>query len=488
MIKSFNVPLIVFCAFLLLSVRSAAAAIVPYTPNTVYTVFPSNITSPSGLNLPPSSGTCVACVPSNGMFGPGNTQLTAVPNSSGGGIEIPAVQQFVIDSPSGSSPVTGIPEVPSGVFNETINMGAGGAGSPAALMSENALGLLGAGAGIFVGSPLVKLAGAITLGSALYNALKGQGITSNADGSASISQTVYGCGFTCPIGIGTASDWTAYAAQDSCHAASWSPSAYTVAATPVSSTCSGRAAASYACSSSLSSPSPATNQNIIDALNKATQAMNVAADAVNWSMSQGVPIPAGQPVTSVPPSVALSGNPTLTNTQTDTTGNTTNTYSQPTSNIAPSTTTGSPPAVTPGSRTTQTVNNSPTTINNTFSPPMTFAPPIAGGGGVPGQELDICVLHPDILACSNDASLNDLPQVQIQSSVVNVGTITPVVVGSALGVCPAPILLPSIFKGAPMVLDIWSPICSFANYIRAVNVAAGALLSMYIIMGAIRNV
>lgn len=471
----------VLLVFLLFCVRPARAALPPtqYVPPTSYTVYETHITPPAStansypVSLPSSSGNLVPITTDNNLSrysGTGGLSPVAVPGPSGTGIEIPATQQVTIAESPGSVPITAVPEVPTAVFNETINMGGGGAGSPASVMTENALKIGGAAAGLVVGSPLTKLASAVTLGTVgyqLYKALEGQGITANPDGSASLAANPqipnngYCLAGTTRVSMAEYCDITLPSPHLPCSG---------------SDQCIGTASIPP----NFFNPQPATYQNLVDALNKATQSLNVAADAINWSLSQGVPIPAGRPVTSVPPSVTLSGSPTLTQTTQDTTGNTTKTYTQPTSNISPAQTTGTPPSVTPGSRVTNTVNNSPTTITNNFSPPMIFSPPLSGGGGGLPQP-DLCAVHPDILACSNDANVGDVASQALAVSPITIpSSLTPVTMPSGL-LCPAPIVLVNSF-GRMEVWDISSKLCAFLLMIKPIVLAFAWLSAASIVM------
>lgn len=515
--RNFLIFPLFFLFLFALVVRPARAAVVTYVPPTSYTVFSDHIQPPissagSYPSLPPSSGTLQASsLPSQyygNVTGDGVVPY-AVPAASGGGLEIPAVQQYTLPSPSAGSPSASFAgDAPATATVATkISVPAAAASTVAEdVMFAGGAVAIAAGAAKFipyVGVALMAAQVGMT-GYQIYQGMHANGITPNPDGSATFNdprgpiQYYFMPGNSCPPSSlgGLASCMQSaynatYASQGISADFSCSPSICTYH--PVSSGWDGGVRNGGTPTPSgvpVAPPSTvATDAQIIAAFNAAMQSMTAAADALNYALSQGRSIPAGLPVTNTPPVLSISSQPNLTSSTADATGNTTNTYTQNKAQVTPSTTTGGAPQVTPSVTTTTTTNNNTTNTTNTF--PAPFTPPLSVPVPLPLPGLpqlpvsDLCVEHPDILACSNDASLHDLPDVASAVREVNVGTISPVANGAA-GICPAPVV---VYTGRGTVsLDIWSPLCSFAAAIRAVNIAAGALAGIYIVIGALRNV
>jgi hypothetical protein len=515
--RNFLLSSLFFLILFSLVVRPAHAvtnAPAPFAnPTTPYAVYldpaPGGVTNPLSL---PSSGNvypmapqvCNDCVITPTGTGVSAGGVTAAPAASGGGVEINGVKQYSINGPSSGTPSA--PFAGDAPTTASVNVKTSVPAAAASGMAKEAV-FVGGAAAVAVGAarfiPYVGVAlMAAQVGMAgydLYQGIHQNGITINPDGSASYNdprgpiQNYYMPSNPCPVSdIGALASCmqTAYNSgrTDGVTATfSCSPSMCTYH--PVSSGWDGGVR-------DIGAPSPfgvpvappptvATDAQIIAAFNAAMLSMTAAADAVNYAMSQAVPIPVGLPVTNTPSVVSISSAPNLASQNTDATGNTTKNFTQNKAQVSPSTSSGGAPTVTPSVTNTTTVNNNTTNTTNTFPAPFTPSSPVSLPSLPQLPVSDLCVQHPDILACSNDASLHDLPDVASAVREVNVGTIFPVANGAA-GICPAPVV---VYTGRGSVsLDIWSPLCSFANLIRSVNIAAGALAGIYIVIGALRNV
>jgi hypothetical protein len=215
-------------------------------------------------------------------------------------------------------------------------------------------------------------------------------------------------------------------------------------------------------------------------------------DAVNVGVQNGLPIPSGLPKTYDIPFITLESPPVLSTSNIDAQGNKTDTYTKQSVQITPGANTGDPLTFKPSTVTTTSTNGSPVGSSSMYSPTsistITSPSVLPTGGGSQTNQPDLCAAHPDILACSNDASLNDLPAVTPASSVIDIGKISNTPIGLAGLGCPAPLLLPPLGFIPAMSLDLWSPVCRFAGIIKLVNIAAASMLSIFIIAGGIRNV
>lgn len=94
---------------------------------------------------------------------------------------------------------------------------------------------------------------------------------------------------------------------------------------------------------------------------------------------------------------------------------------------------------------------------------------------------DLCLDHPEILACSQ---LGDIPTdtpTPVTSQPLNV-TFTPP--ASVAGACPAPIT--KTLSGGFQVVQSFTPVCDFAGMMRPVVIAAAFLGAAFIVSGSVR--
>ena len=392
----------------------------------------------------------------------------------------------------------------SGLLVKTAPLAAAAASS----MGKVALGV-GAGAAAFLGSPaLIGGLMALQVGMAgyqLYQGLTAQNIVLNADGSASavvpassipqdskyylnpwpglyfttMADTclydqqhylggfrngysivgVTSTGFTCQLTLNGAN-----AGGDTAVIVKYCQTGYTYSA--------------GMCNRAGSS-SPATNAQVGTAIDTAAVAPAVAADIANYAISQAVPLPVGIAPSS--PALSLASPFAELKSSIDSLGNVTKTLERNIVNFSP-VAPGGAPVITPQRESVTVINSSPTAVTTT-----SLAPLIGTAVAASQQQAtkDLCVDHPDILACADLAKLNDVPLSTTLDKTVDLGTLSPVAIGS-VAVCPAPLVLPPMM-GRTMTLDIWSPICSYASIIKAFNIAAASLFCMYMLIGGVRQ-
>lgn len=405
-------------------------------------------------------------------------QPAAVP--SGTSVSVPVPQTYSVPSSPSAAPVPAIPSTPSAPVVRTVNAGAGGAGSTASTMMKASVGV-GAGVAVVAALKFVPYLGqAITVGQVgflIYDALKKDGVSVNAQGQP---QRLVSSGFVAQSGALTTNTAHVYADPASaCLGEGWNGS-MNVTSTGALCTWAGRyyGANAWAAPATQSVMSDAEISAAIDRATAFSPAH--AADAINFGLSQGVPLPDGLPITNSVPSLQLSGLPDLTSRSTDSLGNVTNNYTQPTANIELPTVTGQNPKISTGSITTTTINNSTTNTITNFTPPV-VVPAIspAGTSGNLPKPNDLCVDHPDILACSNDANVGDVASAVLANKDINI-SITPVALATAM--CPAPITFMNSF-GRLESWDIFGIACRQLSMYKPLIIAFAWLAAGLILFG-----
>lgn len=129
------------------------------------------------------------------------------------------------------------------------------------------------------------------------------------------------------------------------------------------------------------------------------------------------------------------------------------------------------------------VNSVPQSVNSVSTAPIIAANAAAitqAAGQQQSAAKDLCLDHPEILACADITKLKDLPDVKIPNTDKDISVLTPVNLGSA-GVCPPPLVIANLMGGGSISLDLAKPICQFATSIRAINLICGTLASFWII-------
>lgn len=162
---------------------------------------------------------------------------------------------------------------------------------------------------------------------------------------------------------------------------------------------------------------------------------------------------------------ALASPFTVQEKTTDSVGNTITKLSQNRLDV-PATTGGQKPVPVVSTNTVTVTNNSPTTVTNTYnstSSQSVIAAPVATPTATQPKAVDLCVEHPDALACSNDASLSDVSDQPLQKKDLAI-TLAPVGVPS-LAMCPAPIVL-----GGGKVFDL-TGVCTFLGMLKPLLLA-----------------
>lgn len=255
------------------------------------------------------------------------------------------------------------------------------------------------------------------------------------------------------------------------------------------------AGSSYNSASGLcGADAPATNADIVAAINATTGATNQAAntaaqnaagaDMINLALLGALNM-SSLNYQTLQTQVASSFSELSKST--DNLGNTVQTLSRTVSTIPAQ---GPTPANVPFSpqisqqNQVVTVTNGTATqaVTNTATPPASLLSTTVP----PAPTTDICAGHPEILACADITKLNDLPAVSAAAQTVDIGSMSPVTVG-APAICPPPFVLPGLMGGAPVTVDLWKDPCRFAVSIKPFTVALASMLSMFILIGAFKN-
>lgn len=333
------------------------------------------------------------------------------------------------------------------------------------------------------------------VGCTFFNAVAAQGATRQPDGS--YLQTTPGSALFWALD-GPSLKMSLRAAADT-HANLYGWQFQSCDAVSCRYTYGGAAGTAYCCQTLTPAPAgtspvvtaPATNADIVAAVNAATGATNrasataaqnaAAADAINLALLDGLNM-STLAETAVATTIASSF--ALQKTSTDALGNTVQELSRNLIGMSPGANASQPPLLQPSTQTVTVTNGSPTATTTTTSGPQVSAP---APGALPGvvapsssSASDLCLLHPEIMACADITKLNDLPAVVIPNTNKNITTLTPVALGGP-AICPPPLILPGLMGGPVTTLDLAKPICDFATSIRAINMLCGSLASFWII-------
>lgn len=210
-----------------------------------------------------------------------------------------------------------------------------------------------------------------------------------------------------------------------------------------------------------------SNDQLALAVAAATASAAAAVDIANLYRKLDLSLPADMPVNPTPP-YNFKSPYTGQGSTTDSTGNTTTRQSRNEVTAPSQTSTGTPINYTQHNVTNNITNGTTTTTTTTYVPPAT--PPAAVvTGGLPTTQKDLCLDHPEILACANIANVGDVPDTTpMLKKDINVA-ITPVVLPQNL-ICPAGVTHRSILGGT-QYWDVWRPACNFAPMMKPVVLA-----------------
>lgn len=382
---------------------------------------------------------------------------------------------LALAAPAGSTPspavataastMAGGAPAPVATLTKTVPLG-GGAGSLASKIGKGVLGVGAAGAA-FLGSPaLIGGLMALQVGMAgydFYQSMKGQGLTFNADGTvmaAGVSgASVCGSQWCWPIVMSIAQ--AGYVLETVCGVAvgypnlSWNGSS---------------------CFAPIAAPNPfppgagtvATNDKIQTALDSSTLNAHIAADLAALAIARNIPlpIPNGFPALSSP-AVSAKSNFVQSSSTTDALGNTTTTVHRNVANVSPSAN-GTNPTLDMQRQTVTVLNGAPQSSTSTSLAP-TIATNAATALAQSQPTKDLCVDHPEILACANIANVGDVPDTTpMLKKDINVA-ITPVVLPQNL-ICPKGVTHRAVLGGT-QYWDIWGPACGFAPMMKPIVLA-----------------
>lgn len=234
--------------------------------------------------------------------------------------------------------------------------------------------------------------------------------------------------------------------------------------------------------SSPSTTSPVTNTDVVAAITAASTSANFKADMVNLGLQNGMAMIADAQTAQ---NTQVASAFTQLSSSTDALGNVVQTLARNITSIAPGANSSLPPVVTNSIQQVTVTNAVPTSTTSTTIANPAAAAVASTTGQTPTQ--DMCLQHPDILACADISKLNDLPAVTPLTDTKNIGALSPVAVGVGFAICPAPIVLPGMMGGPPMFFDVWKYPCEFAGYIKPINIIGASIASIYILMGAFKN-
>lgn len=475
-----------FFAFLLFSpvVFSAQIPVISGPFSTWYSSSSLAAFESAGITFPMNTTTGVGSVSGS------STPYTAQVNTAG----VATLQTTLpvsVSPPSGSVPsasnntsalaLAGAGGIAAATLVADVPLGSG-TGSLAANLALPALGFVaaaGGAAGMVMGSPLLLGAAAASgvgmAGYQLYQAIAAQGITAAASGVASVSSTSYSGFISCDAAFALVG-WTN--GSQNCPGRTDLFTHYP-APSPINVNCpvtwwpgmpNGYVAYSLACVSANSSPvatvSPVSDIQLQNAIVAAvSSSSSVALDAARLAIQNGVDIQAAinqsgaQANTNA---LSLQSSFSQLSSSVDALGNTTAQLARNVVNVPsqPSCGTACAPAVDKQIVTIQ--NGAPQGVTTVSQAPAIAAAIGAATVAAAQTQTDLCAVHPDALACSNDAAVGDVPLQPL--NVKNINTlITPVVFGSAS--CPAPISI-----GGGKIFD-FSFICGWLLMLRPLILA-----------------
>lgn len=238
---------------------------------------------------------------------------------------------------------------------------------------------------------------------------------------------------------------------------------------------------------------PATNDQIVAAIHAATADNNraaataaqnaAAADMVNLALLGQMSLN-GLNETAAFTNIASAF--TQQSTALDSLGNVVQQLSRNVTSMTPGANASLPPVLQNTVQAATITNGTVTSSVQTTAAPSSPAPPVAVATAQPYKDLDLCVAHPEILACANITTLSDLPAVAIPNTNKTLSALVPVALGG-LAVCPPPLLLPGLMGSPPISLDLAKPVCNFASSIKAINLLIASLACFWIVSAGFKN-
>lgn len=432
----------------------------------------------------------------------------AVVNASGAA-ELTSATELRVAAPAGSVPSAAVATAastmagagaPAAVLTKTVPLG-GGAGSLASTIGKNMLGVGAAGAA-FLGSPAL-LGGLMALqvgmaGYDFYQAMKGQGVSFAADGSALSASNYYADTYYFgPFQYAYNSGASPSAACQGYSTSGWgasSPWYVTNNGNPGSWIChfgAGAASSGFlnrsGTGTAFSSGTLLTNQGMQDALDKTTLDAHIAADLAAVAISRGfpLPIPNGYPALSSA-AVSAKSNFSEASSSVDALGNKSSVLTRNVIDVSPSVN-GAAPALDMRRETVTVVNAAPQSVASQSLAP-TIANNLATTAAAATSQVtkDLCADHPSITACSDMSNAADVVDSPLKTKDINL-VMTPVSVGTGLAVCPPPLVLFVPIINRSVTLDGSKWLCSAASLMKPLNVSLAWLSAGFIIMGGIRK-
>lgn len=451
------------------------------------------------LCVRPAHAVGTGLIPSSKVT-PGNPMGYEASVDAGGNVNIHTQLMVIAQPPPAGQPVSagltaaamlvggGAVLAPEGTFQAALNNPAAaiGAASTFVMAGGTAISMFNPAIGVPIVAAGLALQGGLQacqlVGCHFLDGLKKQGIQVGADGVVTKnSGSTSGSTGNCPTFTGILCGSTVVCASQS----------------QAVSTCStlggigvlqGNLCYHPACQISMTWPDstvvslPATNADVVAAIAAASVAANFKADMVNLGLQNGMAMVAEvQTAQNVQVASAFS----QLSSSTDALGNVVQTLARNVSTVSPGVNSSMPPVVTNSVQQVTVTNAVPTATTSTTIADPAAAVVAATTGQTPTQ--DMCLQHPDILACADISNLNDLPAVTPLTSEKNISSLTPVSLGAGMAVCPPPLVLPGMFGSPPMYLDIWKYPCRFAGEIKPINIFAAGMASIFILMGAFRN-
>lgn len=316
----------------------------------------------------------------------------------------------------------------------------------------------------------------------------------NSDGTISLSAGTYSAdvGSSC---YNSSQQWsTPLALADAIHTQCASSGNYSTNCTAIQCTwtynggnSSGGPVGVTFTSSGSSVPVPVTEQELKDKIEQSPATPAQIFDrALEDTVRQGIKNKDVQLIPDIAPATA-TGTPatspaetvrTTTSPNPDGTTTTTTEQEQVTATPSPRGTTAGDSAVDWNVETSRT-----TTVRNNTSGETKVTTEVTNAGTSTATKPvpDLCLDHPEILACSQ---LGDIPAdtpTPVTSQSLNV-TFTPP--SSVAGTCPAPIT--KTLSGGFQIVQSFTPVCDFAGMMRPVVIAAAFLGAAFIVSGSVR--
>lgn len=484
------------------------------------------------LCVRPAHAVGTAVVPYNSKVTPGNPMGYSASVDGGGNVKM-STELMVIPQPApAGQPVSagltalataaggGAVIAPEGTFQAVLNNPAGAIGMAATYMTLGGAFAMpfnpAVGGALLIGAVALQtgLSTCNFVGCHFLDGLKTQGIEVAADGAVNkvtaatgsvqvlaTGSSGYGISLgqqygtrptpaqvcstlaNCPVGYaGT------FVPPNICNnypAASCAGVTYTIVPYGSLSCPSGYTLSGNICSGGSGSPAtsqPASNADVVAAIAAASASANFKADMVNLGLQNGMAMVAeAQTAQSVQVASAFSQLSSVT----DVLGNTVQTLARNVSTVAPGANSSLPPVVTNSVQQVTITNAVPTATTSTTIVDPAAAAVAATTGQTPTQ--DMCLQHPDILACADISKLNDLPSVTPLTAEKNISSISPVSLGAGFAICPPPLVLPGMSGSPSITIDLWRWPCRFADKIKPINIAAAGMASIFILMGAFRG-